>query len=137
MTEAVELLERLQSFGVSITVDRDELVLRPASKVPPDLLDVVVQHKPEILAHLRREERVGDGQAPPLDRPPETEQELRRLVDYLADPEAFTRWLAWAMSYVDPAEETFIGEGMKPGDRRLNFGKPRPRLGGPTPTLKQ
>lgn len=47
---------------------------------------------------------VGDGQPPPLHRPPKTEQELRRLIDYLVDPENFTRWLAWAMNRVDPAE---------------------------------
>jgi hypothetical protein len=47
---------------------------------------------------------VGDGQPPPLGRPPATEMELRRLIDHLADPEAFTRWLEWAMSYMDPAE---------------------------------
>ena len=47
--------------------------------------------------------KVGDG--PPPDRPPQTEQELRRLIDHLADPEAFTRWIDWAMSYTDPAEE--------------------------------
>lgn len=48
---------------------------------------------------------LGDGQAPPLVRPPETEQELRRLIDHLADPENFNRWLAWAMNRTDPAEE--------------------------------
>ena len=47
---------------------------------------------------------VGDGAPPPLDRPPENETELRRLIDYLDDPENFTRWLQWAMTYVDPAE---------------------------------
>mgnify|MGYP000430384082 CR=1 FL=1 len=46
-----------------------------------------------------------DGQPPPLNRPPQTEQELRRLIDHLADPEAFARWLEWAMNYSDPEEE--------------------------------
>ena len=102
---AVELLEQLKTCGVSVRVDGDELVLRPASKVPSDLLVQVKEHKPKILAHLRRDlQPVGDGQAPPLDQPPATEQELRRLIDHLADPEAFTRWLEWAMNYTDPAE---------------------------------
>ena len=52
----------------------------------------------------KSEIRVGDGQAPPLDRPPQTEQELRRLIDHLEDPEAFACWLEWAMNRFDPAE---------------------------------
>ena len=48
---------------------------------------------------------LGDGQPPPLDRPPDTEMELRRLIDRLADPVAFAAWLEWAMNYNDPAEE--------------------------------
>ncbi len=48
---------------------------------------------------------LGDGQAPYLDRPPQNEQELRRLMDHTAEPEAFARWLEWAMAYVDPAEK--------------------------------
>jgi hypothetical protein len=42
---------------------------------------------------------VGDGQLPPLDRPPETEMELRRLMDYLADPVAFAQWFARLMEH--------------------------------------
>ena len=45
MTQAAELLEQLQSFGVSVSVDQDELVLRPGNKVPADLLPEVRQHK--------------------------------------------------------------------------------------------
>jgi hypothetical protein len=48
---------------------------------------------------------VGDGQLPPLDRPPATETELRRLIDYLADPVAFAQWFARLMQQTDPAEE--------------------------------
>jgi hypothetical protein len=49
--------------------------------------------------------RLSDGQPPPLDRPPKTERELRRLFDYWeADPEVFTRWLEWAMAYTEAAE---------------------------------
>ena len=101
MTQAAELLEQLQSFGVSVSVDQDELVLRPGNKVPADLLPEVRQHKAGIIEHLRA---VGDGQPPPLDRPPKTDQELRRWMDHTTDPEAFARWLEWAMTYFDPAE---------------------------------
>ena len=99
---AAELLEQLQACGVSVAKDGDELVLRPGGKVPPDLLDEVRRCKGGILDLLDRP--VGDGQAPPLDRPPSTEQELRRLIDHLADPEAFARWLENLMQQTDPAE---------------------------------
>ena len=102
MTQAAELIEQLQSFGVSVSVDQDELVLRPGNKVPADLLPEVRQHKAGIIEHLRA---VGDGQPPPLDRPPKTDQELRRWMDHTTDPEVFARWLEWAMNYSDPAEE--------------------------------
>ena len=103
MTQAAELLEQLQSFGVSVSVDQDELVLRPGNKVPADLLPEVRQHKAGIIEHLRA---VGDGQPPPLDRPPKTEQELRRWMDHTADPEVFSRWLEWAMNYTDMVEDS-------------------------------
>ena len=45
MTQAIELLEQLRSCGVSVSVDQDELVLRPGNKVPADLLPEVRQHK--------------------------------------------------------------------------------------------
>ena len=101
MTQAIELLEQLRSCGVSVSVDQDELVLRPGNKVPADLLPEVRQHKAGIIDRLRA---VGDGQAPPLDRPPKTEQELRRWMDHTADPEVFARWLEWAMNRFDPVE---------------------------------
>jgi len=56
--------------------------------------------------------KVGDGLGPPLDRPPQTEQELRRLIDHLADPEVFAAWFKWAMECTDPAEGL---EESKPG----------------------
>ena len=102
MTQAIQLLEQLKSCGVSVSVDQDELVLRPGNKVPADLLPEVRQHKAGIIEQLRA---VGDGQLPPLDRPPQNEQELRRWMDYTADPEAFARWLEWAMTYSDPTED--------------------------------
>ena len=36
----------------------------------------------------------GDGQPPPINRPPQTNMELRRLIDALATEPFFTRWLA-------------------------------------------
>ena len=98
------MLEKLKRRRIAVSLDRDELVLRPGDKVPAELLPEVRQYKAEILAHLRREERVGDGQAPPEDRPQATEQELRRLVDYLDDPLNFSRWLENLMQQTDSAE---------------------------------
>ena len=46
------------------------------------------------------------GQTLPLGLPPKTEKELRRLIDHLAEPEAFERWLDWAMSRTDPADDS-------------------------------
>ena len=40
--------EQLQSRGVSVSLDRDELVLRSASEVPSDLLAQVKEHKVEM-----------------------------------------------------------------------------------------
>ena len=62
------------------------------------------------LSYCERSERsairFADGQLPPLDRPPQNEQELRRWMDHTADPEAFARWLERAMSYTDPVEDS-------------------------------
>ena len=109
---AAEVLNRLTELGITARTAGGKLLLQPGSKVPADLLDEVRENKPEILAHLRRElQSVGDGQPPPLDRPPQNEQELRRLIDYLAQPELFDAWFDWAMSHMDPAELGVIENG--------------------------
>ena len=56
---ALELLEKLEDCGVSVLVDHEELVLRPASKIPPNLLVEVRQQKAEIIQELRPVQ--GDG----------------------------------------------------------------------------
>ena len=99
--DAADVLERLTDLGITATVNGTTLRLEPGSKVPPELLAEVKEHKPEILALLVP---VSDGLPPPLDRPPQTEQELRRLYDHWQEPGAFSRWLDWAMTYMDPAE---------------------------------
>ena len=52
MNQAIELLEQLRSGGVSVFVDQDELVLRPGSKVPDDVLAEVRHHKADLVALL-------------------------------------------------------------------------------------
>ena len=101
--DASGVLDRLTDLGINARVDCEKLFLSPVDRVPAELLGEVRQYKAEIIQELSRP--CGDGQPPPLDRPPETEIELRRLIDHLADPENFSRWLEWAMSRTDPAEE--------------------------------
>ena len=90
---ATEVLEKLGQLGVTVWPHGGNIRFQPASRVPPTLKDAVREHKPEILALLSDQPRHGDGQPPPLDRPPETEKELRRLINHLADPVAFSAWL--------------------------------------------
>ena len=94
--------EELDADFFQSTVDIDELVLRPGSRIPSTLLLKIRHHKHELIQELTT--TYGDGQSPPLDRPPATEQELRRLMDYIADSDTFDAWLDWAMNYTDPAE---------------------------------
>ena len=99
-----ETLAELDRRGVVLEPNGDRLRYRaPQGTLPPELREAITENKAEIISTLRR---LGDGQAPPLDRPPKTEQELRRWMDHTADPEAFARWLKWAMSYADPVEDS-------------------------------
>ena len=52
MTQAIELLEQLESCGVSVSLDHDELVLRPGSKVSRAVLAEVRHHKDDLVALL-------------------------------------------------------------------------------------
>ena len=97
-----ETLAKLERLGVVLEPNGDKLRYRaPQGALTPELREAITENKAEIISTLRR---LGDGQAPPLDRPPQTEQELRRRIDHLADYEAFDRWLEWAMNYSDPVE---------------------------------
>ena len=53
MTPAA-LLDELTRRGVTITPNGDKLRLRPAAALPPDLVEQVRAHKPEILTLLRQ-----------------------------------------------------------------------------------
>ena len=48
-----ELLEELKAIGVEVTPQGDNLAIRPASKVPPELKARLRAHKAEVLAALR------------------------------------------------------------------------------------
>jgi|ETN07SMinimDraft_1059922.scaffolds.fasta_scaffold169710_1 hypothetical protein len=49
---------------------------------------------------------VCDGRLPPVNRRSNTGKESRRLIDHLAEPEAFERWLDWAMNRTDAADNS-------------------------------
>ena len=100
--DANAVLGKLSELGVTAHAEGGNILIQPASKVPPELKDALRENKSELLTILAL--AVGDGQLPPLDRPPLTEQELRRLIDHLGDPEVFAAWFDWAMEYTDPAE---------------------------------
>ena len=99
---AVEILGRLNDLGVSVRVNGNKVRVAPVSAVPGELLAEAKAHKQELIDELTV--TYGDGQPPPFDRPPATEQELRRLMDYIADPDTFDSWLDWAMNHTDPSE---------------------------------
>ena len=98
------VLQQAHEAGLTVWVEGAHLQVE-GEPTPKALaaVETLREHKAEVLSFLRR---VGDGQPPPLDRPPKTEQELRRWMDHTADPEAFARWLEWAMSYTDPVEDS-------------------------------
>ena len=98
-----ELLREVRSWGGEVWANGDRLELAFPDDFPVILIEDLKQRKAELLSTIRRD-MVGDGQAPPLDRPPATERELRRLIDHLADPEAFSRGLEWVMNYTDPVD---------------------------------
>ena len=53
---AATVLERLSALGVSVRpTDHGTLHLSPASVIPPDLVEMVRQYKPDILVALRTE----------------------------------------------------------------------------------
>ena len=103
---ATEVLNRLDKLGVTAWPNSGNIRFQPASRVPPGLKAQIKEHKPEILILLLDQAKRGDGQPAPLDRPPKTEQELRRWMDHTADLEAFAQWLEWAMSYTAPVEDS-------------------------------
>jgi hypothetical protein len=52
MDDAVAVLEKAKALGISVTSSGNKILLEPGSKVPPDLVQAIRQHKGEILAIL-------------------------------------------------------------------------------------
>ena len=67
---AVEILGRLNDLGVSVRVNGNKVRVAPVSAVPGELLAEAKAHKQELIDELTV--TYGDGQSPPLDRPPAT-----------------------------------------------------------------
>ena len=109
---AVELLEELQSCGVSVSLDQDELVLRPGSQVPPDLIPILKQSKPEIVEHLRqwdkerqqqRYQQVYSGDGPGEDELAELERRVNEGGYVLCWSEVLEDFIAFHREDVNPA----------------------------------
>ena len=100
---AEELVAEAYRLEITLTRNGDKLrVEAPLGALTNELRQALGDHKTEIMARLRLR---GDGQPPPLDRPPATEQEIRRWMDHTDNPENFAQWLDWAMKHTDPAED--------------------------------
>jgi len=54
MDGAVAVLEKAKALGISVTSSGNKILLEPGSKVPPDLVQAIRQHKGEILAILTK-----------------------------------------------------------------------------------
>ena len=94
--EVLAVLEHAHEAGLIVWVDGSD-VLAEGDPTPEALaaIEILKEHKAEVITYLRQS---SDGQPPPLDRPLENEEELRRWMDWTADPKKFARWLEWAMT---------------------------------------
>ncbi len=101
----IETYDELLKRGVVLDVQDDEILCDvPRGALTEDLINEVRDNKTEIVLILR-DRKLADGKTPPLDRPPQTRQELERLMDYLEESDNFLRWFEWAMNYRDPSEK--------------------------------
>ena len=94
--EGVAVLRRAQEAGLIVWLDGSDVLIE-GDPTPEALaaIEIVKEHKAEVVTYLRQ---YGDGQVPPLDRPLENEEELKRWMDWTADPKRFAQWLEWAMT---------------------------------------
>ena len=107
---AKAILNWLSKLGVTASAQCGNIAIRPASEVPPELKAEVRFNKSELLAILVQS--LGDGHAPPLDRPPKGETELRCLRkghSWLLDQHQ--RWQSGDTTAVDDAEFSRVWNG--------------------------
>jgi hypothetical protein len=96
----VELYRHARSIGLDMDVDGDRLLVWPAGKVPADLLPVLREHKPALIAWLAEHHRKGWGSVPPEDLPlnpamPRPNPRDRTTVLGFAMRQAHTDLLRW------------------------------------------
>lgn len=56
MSPAAKLCGRVVEAGLTIRVDGTDLVLTPTERLQPDLRASLIEHKPEVIVHLRKVE---------------------------------------------------------------------------------
>lgn len=56
--EAEIILERAAELGITLTIAGDKILYRPKSSTPPEFVDLLRQHKLEVMDHLRSDELV-------------------------------------------------------------------------------
>ena len=59
MISASDVLQRLDTFGVTVFVDGSDLVLRPGDQVPVDLIPEIRASKPDLIRFLSPDPRFG------------------------------------------------------------------------------
>jgi hypothetical protein len=52
--ELQTILDKVRQLGVSLTVEGDRIRYRPASRMPPDLVETLRSHKAELLQALKQ-----------------------------------------------------------------------------------
>jgi hypothetical protein len=96
--DATDVLRQLHDLGVSVRAIGDNVVVSPASKIPLEVKAAIRENKSAILARMRPG---CDVEHLLLDHPPATREELVLLMEQLADPQAFARWLEQVMERVE------------------------------------
>ena len=119
---AAVLLRRLAELGVSAAVDRGALRLRPASKIPTDLLAELRDHKTDLLALLEAGVSVAlPALLPPV--PPPISEFRARLWLAAADPTRAGEYLRGEATIVPPAAAPPVDDDLEatplPGPNHL------------------
>jgi len=90
--EVATLLDHAHEAGLTVWVEGSDVFIEGEGDPTPEALaaiEVLKEHKEEVVTYLRQ---YGDGQPSLLDRPLANEQELRRWMDWTADPKRFADW---------------------------------------------
>ena len=86
--DAAAILDRLSDIGVTVRLSDDRLQIFPGSKVPPELLSQIRQHKAELVSRLRSVPTPPDGGRTPAPSKPKPAEH---------PPEWHAQEIAWAV----------------------------------------